>query len=124
MAHGRNKYQSRENRKRVRDILMREWDPIGVAGIPEASDEYDAYVGEVYVMSMDHRATSAEIAEYLFDIATGHMGLSAHLTLDERGNHTADNSRGDEARVRDALISPPRHKRQSYSAAVCRAPAP
>ena len=42
MAHGRNKYQSRENRVRVRDILMRDWDPIGVAGIPEAAGEYDA----------------------------------------------------------------------------------
>ena len=28
---GRNKYQSRENRARVRELLMREWDPIGVA---------------------------------------------------------------------------------------------
>jgi hypothetical protein len=48
MAHGRNKYQSRENRARVREILMREWDPIGVAGSPEAADEYDSYVGKVH----------------------------------------------------------------------------
>jgi len=26
---------------------MREWDPIGVAGIPEARDEYDSYLGLV-----------------------------------------------------------------------------
>jgi hypothetical protein len=57
MAHGRNKYQSRESRARVREILMREWDPIGVSGVPEAADEYDRYVGTVYVMLMDHRAT-------------------------------------------------------------------
>ena len=29
---------------------MREWDPIGVAGIPQAADEYDTYVGKVYVI--------------------------------------------------------------------------
>jgi hypothetical protein len=78
MAHGRNKYQSRENRARVRDILMREWDPIGVADAPEASDEYDAYVGTVYVMLMDQRASKDEITAYLFDVAANHMGISAH----------------------------------------------
>jgi hypothetical protein len=55
MAHGRNKYQSRESRARVREILMREWDPIGVSGVPEAADEYDRYVGTVYVMLMDQQ---------------------------------------------------------------------
>jgi hypothetical protein len=47
MSHGRNKYQSRQNRARVREVLMRDWDPIGVAGIAEAADEYDGYVGTV-----------------------------------------------------------------------------
>jgi hypothetical protein len=76
MAHGRNKYQSRENRQRVRHVLMEHWDPIGVRNTPEASDEYDRYVGEVYVMLMDHRASEATINTYLFTIATEHMGLS------------------------------------------------
>ena len=76
MAHGRNKYQSRENRARVRDLLMREWDPIGVAGIPEAADEYDSYANKAYVMLMDDRATAEAISAYLFEIATSHMGLS------------------------------------------------
>jgi hypothetical protein len=75
MAHGRDKYQSRENRARVRDVLMREWDPIGVAGIPEAADEYDAYASKAYVMLMDERATAEAISAYLFEIATKHMGL-------------------------------------------------
>jgi len=90
MAHGRNKYQSRENRARVRDILMREWDPIGVAGVPEATDEYDAYVGIVYVMLMDQRASKDEIAAYLFDIAANHMGLSAHEPIAKRSARTAE----------------------------------
>jgi len=90
MAHGRNKYQSREKRARVRDILMREWDPIGAADAPEAADEYDAYVGTVYVMLMDQRASKDEIAAYLFDIATNHMGISAHEYIAERSARTAE----------------------------------
>ena len=55
---------------------MRSWDPIGVNGIPEAADEYDAYVAQAYVMLMDHEAGVEEIATYLFRIATEHMGLA------------------------------------------------
>jgi hypothetical protein len=76
MPTGRNKYQSREARARIREVLMREWDPIGVAGIPEAADEYDSYAAEAYVMLMDQRATAETLADYLFQIATRHMGLS------------------------------------------------
>ncbi|MCM5555156.1 hypothetical protein [Pleomorphomonas sp. NRK KF1] len=76
MAYGKDKYRSRRNRARVRDLLMREWDPIGVFGIEEASDEYDAYVGSVYVMAMDERAAAHDIAAFLLDIETRHMGLA------------------------------------------------
>ncbi|GAG09005.1 unnamed protein product, partial [marine sediment metagenome] len=31
----------------IRQLLWKEWDPIGVNQFPEASDEYDAYVPEV-----------------------------------------------------------------------------
>lgn len=68
---------------------MREWDPIGVAGIPNAADEYDAYVAKAYVMLMDDRATKEEIAAYLFDVATNYMGLSARAELAERSGATA-----------------------------------
>jgi hypothetical protein len=88
MSHGKNKYQSREDRARVREVLMREWDPIGVADIPEAADEYDGYVGAVYVMLMDQRASKEQIASYLFDVAANHMGLSAP-TYAERSDNAA-----------------------------------
>ena len=74
---------------------MREWDPIGVSGIPEAADEYDRYVGTVYVMLMDHRATAEAIATYLLGIATRHMGLSAHTLLVERSSRAATISMSD-----------------------------
>jgi hypothetical protein len=84
MAPGRNKYQSRENRARVREILMRDWDPIGVAGITEAADEYDTYADKAYVMLMDEHAGVEAIATYLLGIATGHMGLSNIPDLADR----------------------------------------
>ena len=89
MSHGRNKYQSRENRARIREIFMRDWDPIGVAGVDEAADEYDAYVARAYVMLMDDRATAEQIASYLVEVATGHMGLSNRAEIVERSNSVA-----------------------------------
>ena len=89
MAHGKNKYQSRENRARVRAILMRDWDPIGVAGIAEAADEYDAYADKAYVMLMDEGATAEAIAAYLFWVATEGMGMSASPFLQERSEGAA-----------------------------------
>lgn len=88
MAHGRNKYQSRENRSRVRQILLHEWDPIGVAGVGP-DDEYDAYADKVYVMLMGERATETDTAAYLLNIATEHMGLSDSDRLAERSEHVA-----------------------------------
>jgi hypothetical protein len=32
----------------IRKILMDEWDPVGVRGVPGAADEYDGYIGQVY----------------------------------------------------------------------------
>jgi hypothetical protein len=88
MAHGRTKYQSRENRARVRELFHREWDPIGV--YPEASDEYDTYADKAYVMLMDQGATASAIAEYLFGIATDYMGLSGTPQLRERCDYVGD----------------------------------
>lgn len=88
MANGRNKYQSRESRTRVRELFHREWDPIGV--YPQAPDEYDTYADKAYVMLMDEGATSIAIASYLFGIATDYMGLSATSQLRERCDHAAD----------------------------------
>lgn len=89
MAHGRNKCQSRESRAKIRQILMDSWDPIGVRDVPEAQDEYDRYVGEVYVMLMDQRATEQAIASHLFDIAVNHMCLPDRPRLAESSARTA-----------------------------------
>jgi hypothetical protein len=86
----RNKYQSRENRAEVREILLREWDPIGVRDMPEAQDEYDGYVAEIYVMLMDQRAASEMAAAYLLEVATVRMGLSDDPELETACERTAE----------------------------------
>lgn len=83
MAHGRNKYQSRG------EILLRDWDPIGVSAIPQAANEYDAYADTVYVLLMDESATANDIAGYLFEVATEHMGLTDRGQLAERSDRVA-----------------------------------
>src|SRR5262249_3380405 len=90
MAHGRNKYQSRENRARVRKILLQDWDPIGVKDAPEAIDEYDAYADKAYVMLMDDRATADDIAAYLDYVAAEHMGLGHQPRLADSSKAVAE----------------------------------
>lgn len=89
MSNGRDKHPSRENRAKLRRVLMDSWDPIGVRAVPEARDEYDAYVGRVYVMLMDQAASAEEIAGWLYAVATGHMGLPPSPRLEERGRNAA-----------------------------------
>jgi hypothetical protein len=74
----------------VRELLMREWDLIGVRGIPEAEDEYDRYVGKVYVMLMDEHANAEVITAYLLNTATGHMGLRPDPALAQRSSRVAE----------------------------------
>lgn len=90
MAHGRNKYQSRENRARVRRILLQDWDPIGVKHAPEASDEYDSYADKAYVMLMNDRATADDIAAYLYYIAAEYMSLGHQPRLAESSSAVAE----------------------------------
>ena len=40
--------RSQRDQKAYSTRLMEEWDPIRVKDIPEAADEYDSHLGEVY----------------------------------------------------------------------------
>ena len=90
MSNGRNKYQSRESRAEVRALLLQEWDPIGVAGIEEAADEYDSYADEAYVMLMDQSASAEALFSYLQMIATEHMGLDDSEELRDKSRSVAN----------------------------------
>jgi hypothetical protein len=83
------KYLARENRRVVRDLFMREWDPIGVRDVPEAQDEYDAYVDKTYVMLMHEDASVEQIADYLYGIETEYMGLGSSESALDRARSVA-----------------------------------
>lgn len=53
---------------------MSDWDPIGVKDIPEAADEYDSYLGDVYRLVVQH-APASKIAEYLRWVEVERMEL-------------------------------------------------
>jgi len=66
--------QVRRHHAAIREAVMGQWDPIGVAAVPEAADEYDAYVPTIYGLLVDRKST-LEIFEYLWWLETQHMGL-------------------------------------------------
>ena len=69
------KYRFRQIRAEISQVLLREWDPIGVSDEPEAQDEYDSYVYGVLNLLL-RGASAEEIAEHLFLIETERMGMS------------------------------------------------
>jgi hypothetical protein len=73
----------------IRRVLMEEWDPIGVKGIPEAADEYDSYAGGVARM-LREAATRDELAAYLTEIREKHMGFGTSESGRERDAAVAD----------------------------------
>jgi len=69
------KYRSRQIRAEIGRILLKDWDPIGVADEPEAQDEYESYVYGVLTLLLG-AASEDEIVEHLFLIETERMGMS------------------------------------------------
>ena len=88
MGQARNKYQSREDRRRVNTILMQEWDPVDLDDICPA-DEYQTYAHKAYIMLMDEEANAEQLAAYLVHTATEHMWLSMSEGLAHRSKRTA-----------------------------------
>ncbi len=59
----------------IGQILLHDWDPIGISDVPEAQDEYDSYVGGVYRLLSSH-CSADEMIDYLFTIESQTMGLA------------------------------------------------
>jgi hypothetical protein len=59
----------------IREILLHDWDPIGIGDIAEAKDEYDLYIQELQTM-IERHAGIDEIAGYLSWIEIQRMGFS------------------------------------------------
>jgi hypothetical protein len=58
----------------IQQILLRDWDPIGVSDVPEAQDEYDSYISKIYGMLIRHEPRH-RLVEHLWLIETEYMGL-------------------------------------------------
>ena len=71
-----DKITSRLIRSQIRRVLLNVWDPIGVRNEPNAQDEYDGYVGEIYELLVQ-KATDQEMTDRLLYIVQETMGLDA-----------------------------------------------
>ena len=58
----------------VREILLQSWDPIGIAGVAAARDEYDQYVKPITAMLTTGTSVD-ELSRYLTEIEMDRMGL-------------------------------------------------
>jgi hypothetical protein len=81
MSYGRDRSRLRRNKARVREVLWRDWDPIGVNSADCPKDEYDQYVDKVYVMLMVERRSAEEVEAYLDEVATQLMALGMPTRL-------------------------------------------
>jgi len=71
-----DKADSRRIRVQMRHVLIEIWDPIGIKDEPNAQDEYDSYIGELYDLLVGH-ADDSQLIDYLYKAAHDHMGLDA-----------------------------------------------
>jgi hypothetical protein len=72
--------------QRVDEVLHYVWDPIGVAQVPEARDEYSGYVLRVLGMLLESANSQALIA-FLLEIESAGMGLTPKP---EHAHHVAE----------------------------------
>jgi hypothetical protein len=75
--------------QRVDEVLHYLWDPIGVSHIPEARDEYDSYVPQVFSL-LTHKAPAEEIFQFLMKTAMETMGLSSSTQDREKTNDVVE----------------------------------
>ncbi len=89
MQSDRRRIYVYEVTRRIGEILHYMWDPIGVRGIPQARDEYDGYVHQVFA-HLERGASESEICRHLADITAGRMGLE---NTEASAKHDADISK-------------------------------
>jgi hypothetical protein len=72
----------RQGGRELRQILMRDWDPIGVGDQPLGQDEYDGYIGRI-AAALRQGSPATDIAAMLTS-ATDGMGLPPDPARDQR----------------------------------------
>ena len=69
--------QEKELLRRIDEVLHYMWDPIGVAGVPQARDEYESYVPQVFRL-LNATVDGKEVADYLNWLSSEHIGLRSN----------------------------------------------
>ena len=67
----------------IRQVLLCEWDPIGVADVPQAQDEYDSYISQIYGLLI-RREPKHKLIDFLWWVETEHMQLYGNRGRTER----------------------------------------
>jgi len=60
---------------RIREVLLRHWDPMGLGDAPGTPDDYDAMARELHALITDPETTPQRIAAYLRWVEREQMGL-------------------------------------------------
>ena len=64
----------------LRAVAMEKWDPIGVSDVPEAADEYDAYLGQI-ARQLREGVSNAVLGSFLSQLTDG-LGLNPRREAD------------------------------------------
>ncbi|MFC4764297.1 hypothetical protein [Dyella koreensis] len=75
--------QDKELLRRIDEVLHYMWDPIGIAGVPQARDEYESYVSQVFQL-LKATVDGKDVAEYLHWLSTEHIGMAANPDQDSK----------------------------------------
>ena len=60
---------------RIREVLLRDWDPLGLAEAPGTPDDYDAIAREIHALVTGEQVTEDRVAHYLEWAEDELMGL-------------------------------------------------
>ncbi len=66
---------ARDIQKSIAQVLLRDWDPIGVKNEPQAQDEYDSYIAGIYRL-LAAGATPQVVAEHLCRVEAESIGYT------------------------------------------------
>jgi hypothetical protein len=76
-------HRAKSQQDAIRQVLLRDWDPIGVSELPQAQDEYDSYISQIYGMLI-RREPRHNLVDFLWWVETEHMGLYGNRQRTER----------------------------------------
>lgn len=75
--------REKELLRRIGEVLHYMWDPIGVAGVPQARDEYDGYALQVFGL-LKATTDAEDLADYLGRLSVEQMGVHSDPGRDSR----------------------------------------